>query len=81
MMVTLAMVLKKTVFVLMVGVFSDGIEMSASFLLLSAISAVGTGLMAPPLFFVLGRLSALSAKDGWTDSRGDSKAFGDWPFY
>lgn len=58
-LVSLAFLLKKTVVVSMIGIFSLEVVLSRSFLLISAASAVGTGLITPALFPVLKHLRAV----------------------
>jgi len=66
MIVTLVIFLKNIVFLTVLSLFYDSIVFSKSFLSASAISIIGTGLIAPIFFIFLNRLRDVPEREAGT---------------
>lgn len=62
-LISLLVLLKKSMFFLVLTVFSTEIIFSKSFLLGSVASAIGTGLITPIIFYIFSRLRIICSKD------------------
>jgi len=62
-LIFLLVLLKKTMFFLVMTVFSTEIVFLKSFLLGSVASAIGTGLITPIIFYIFSRLRVFCSKD------------------
>ena len=66
--VSLAVALKKIAFFLGVTLFSEGVVFSKSYLWMSGVSAIGTGLISPILFYLFNALRSIP----WEEPPGTS---------
>lgn len=58
--VSSAILLKRIIFLVMIALFSQEMVFSMSYILISGASAIGTGLSAPILFYLMDRLRGIS---------------------
>ena len=79
--IALAVLVKKTLLVLVLSAFSPEWVFSALFLWISGASAIGTGIIGPFLFYFLNRFRRVSFEDALSPSTEKLEAFKDESFF